>query len=730
MPAARKLLLAAAASWSLLVTLGSAAAGCASSLASSYDVVIFSATPAGCAAAMAAKHTDPDATVLLLEPTAHVGGMASPGGIGLRDGQDFYRKTNSTQWQWGMRNAAHYGVNAPVWQPDMYIAEQSFLEMLEEAGVELCTETTTVEGIRGLKVESSPTNGRRIAALAVVGSASATPSTTAAADGGLSAARWVSARYVIDASYEGEILQAAGVSYSYGREAASQWNESLGGVSMNGATAMTQAGNQMNPSVSPFKVAGDESSGLLWGVIDAPDPRTNLGAADENMMAYQYRVCVTKNKSNAVPIPKPPGYDPEDFELVRRQVLAELKATGKVIDDPWGNMVYSGYAQVVKAMKFDVCCGGAPVGIEAVGLERGYATGNRTRRAEIAAEIKYWDQGMMYFWANDPAVPPAIRESHKSYGLCKDEWVDNEHFPPQLYVREAARLVGDKVYTQNSRIMNGKCPTGGCCQKDGIALGAWGYDVHDMQRVAVKDNETGQWSTINEGLTGCGFGFPGPGCVHMFELPFYVLLPKRSELTNLMAPNCPSTTHLAFSAIRVEPTLWQLGQAAGTAAAIALHAPVAAGKTKALQDLNVSAVQESLLEQQVFIHWPARSSCEAPVPPPSPTPSTPIACDVRNAAVHAIDIAGAAAGVNGRYERTASISGELPVFKLDATHQLYRGAPIDGGAWRLADLGKALFYVAHGTNATGFGPPAATAWGVSGKGVLPVPTKVACVVAH
>ena len=494
-----------------LLALGQSAARAACPAAASYDVIVFGSTPAGCAAAVAARQTDARSRVLLLEPTRYVGGMGSPGGIGLRDGQDFYRQTNSTQWQWGMRDARHYGVSAPVWQPDLYVAERSFRDMLEEAGVELCTETTFVEGAAGVRVESGAA-GRRIAALAVVPASAAAPAPTAAADGGLGAARWVAGRYFIDASYEGEVLQATGCSYAYGREAASEYNESLGGVGMNGGTLITEPQNQMQPSVSPFKVAGDESSGLLWGVVEGPDPRTSLGDADENMMAYAYRVCITQNKSNSVPIPKPPGYDPQDFELVRREVLAELKATGKVSDTAWGNMVFNGYDQVLKSMKYDACCGGAAVGIEAVGLERGYATANRTRRAQIAAAIKYWDAGMMWFWANDPAVPAEIRASHQSYGLCKDEWPENGHFPPQLYVREAARLIGDRVYTQNSRIMDGRCPSGECCQKDGVALGAWGYDVHDMQRVAVKNETTGEWSAFNEGLTGCGFGFPGKGC--------------------------------------------------------------------------------------------------------------------------------------------------------------------------------------------------------------------------
>ena len=204
----------------------------------------------------------------------------------------------------------------------------------------------------------------------------------------------------------------------------------------------------------------------------------------------------------------------------------------------------------------------------------------------------------------------------------------------------------------------------------------------------------------------------------MFELPFFVLLPKRSELTNLMAPNCPSTTHLAFAAIRVEPTLWQLGQAAGTAAALAKGA---------LHDLPVSVVQARLLEQKVFIHWPPRPSCDAP-PPPPPTPA-PITCDVSSPAVTAIDVSGAAAGLNGRYSRTKRLSGGLPIFALDAHHQLYKGAHQDGGAWRFADFGHGIYYEAHGTNATGNGPPAAVSgvWEAEGEGVNPVPKEIACV---
>ena len=532
----------------------------------SYDVIVFGATPAGFAASLAAKAAGAE-KVLLLEPTGYVGGMASPGGIGLRDcNMDEVRDNSGTQHQWAMRNAAHYGLKEPVWQPDNWLGERTFLEMLKESGIELRLNTTFMEGSDGINTEVDANGLRCIIEIKLESGDILTP------------------RYVIDASYEGELMIATGhVSYTFGRESKDTYNESLGGVTSGSV-------GQFDLPINPYLKTGT----LLKWVTDNPDPRTILGKSDVNVMAYSFRVCLSKNTSNMVPIKQPQGYNPDDFELQRRYLLAEVKA-GKNPHKPWGNLNYKSYPSS-KDMKYDACCGLSPIGIDAVGLAVGYSNGTRAKRKEIYDKHHYYVQGLMWFWANDPAVPQTIREEMKSYGLCKDEWPENDHFPPQMYVREAARIVGDKVFTQNDRVPYSDM---GKCYKDSIAVGSWAFDIHEMERVVVKD-ESGNPIVYNEGLTK-----PNTGGAVLYDIPYYVLMPKRSEMVNLAVPNCPSVSHVAFSAIREEPTLWQLGEAAGTAAGLS----VIDGGNPPLQDIDHKKLQSALIKQGTFVRWPPHQNC-------------------------------------------------------------------------------------------------------------------------
>ena len=531
----------------------------------SYDVIVFAATPAGFAASLAAKAAGAQ-KVLLLEPTAHVGGMASPGGIGLRDCEhNEVRTNNATQYQWAMRNAKYYGLNDPVWQPDNWVGEQSFLDMLKESDVELRLNTTFVEGSAGINTTVDSHGMRRITAIK------------------LESGEWLECQYVIDASYEGELMIATGyVSYTFGRESKQQYNESFAGIT-NGS-----AGQFKNP-VNPYQ--SDNVTLLKW-IQDRSDPRERIGAADDNLMAYSFRACLSKNTSNMVPFAPPPGYDPADFELQRRYLLSE----GTSPHHPWGNLQYHSYPSS-KAMKYDACCGMSAVGIDAVGLAVGYVNATRAQRKEIYDKHRYYVQGLMWFWASDPAVPKAIRDEMNSYGLCKDEWPDNGYFPPQLYVREAARIIGDQIFTQNDRVPYTEMEK---CYRDSIAIGSWAFDIHEMERVAVK-NEAGQPIAYNEGLTS-----PSNGGVVLFDIPYYVLLPQKKEMVNLAVPNCPSVTHVAFAAIREEPTLWQLGQAAGAAAGIAVQR----GGGMALQDIDHRDLQNALIQQHTFVRWPPNQNCD------------------------------------------------------------------------------------------------------------------------
>ena len=316
---------------------------------STYDLVVWACTPAGFAAALGAKAAGA-ARVLVVEPTDNVGGMAAAGGIGLRDcEQNEIRTNNSTQYRWAMRNAAHYGVSEPVWQPDNWLGEQTFKAMLQEAGVNLRMLGTNdqndslIEGPAGVVVDRSGPSPR-VKAIKL-----------RRADDSID---WIFSNYFIDASYEGDLLTAAGVTTTYGREASSTYNEgSYAGVT-NGSQAT------FNPPISPFVHTG--SPQVLPFVQSGPDPRGIVGQADKNLMAFSYRACLTTDPTNMVPITAPPGYDPNDFELARRYLLAEI-AAGKTPSTPWSDLTYHGYEQLSKPMKLDACCGDSAVGIDAPG---------------------------------------------------------------------------------------------------------------------------------------------------------------------------------------------------------------------------------------------------------------------------------------------------------------------------------------------------------------------------
>lgn len=311
-----------------------------------YDVVVYSATPAGIAGAIAARMSGAE-QVLLLEPSGYVGGMASPGGIGLRDCTlNKIRINNSTQHYWGMRNAQYYGSDELVWQPDNWVGELTFKQMLYENAVELRLDTNFKEGSEGVKTALK--NGlRRITGIV------------------LESGELIEGKYFIDASYEGELMMATGhVQYTYGRESQKEYNESLGGVTSGSLS-------QFKVSVNPFKK--NTASDLLKYVQLGADPRSVIGEADENLMAYSFRACLTNHTENKVPIPKPSNYNPDDFELARRLNQVD-KENNKTVHLPWINYGYSNYpSSIVKAQKFDACCGFSPVGLDAVGLAVGSA---------------------------------------------------------------------------------------------------------------------------------------------------------------------------------------------------------------------------------------------------------------------------------------------------------------------------------------------------------------------
>ena len=545
-----------------------------------FDLVIYHATPAGCAAAIAAAEMG--STVLIIEPSNHVGGMATEGGIGLRDGLDQFRiqDPRNSQVRWGKLNAAHYGLNAShdvIWQPDSYVGEESLRSMLNDAGVEVRYESNTVEGSDGVIVEDTANGDRLITGLRLEGRQTET----------------IFAKFIVDASYEGDLMIAAGVSYTFGREASSTYNEYLAGI-------RNESRAQFPLPINPYTDASPNST-LLKYIQDLPDPREHVGEAGAGVMAYSYRVCLTKDHDNSVAIGPPPRYDPSDFELLRRLLTAEIEHN-LTISTPWMYLEYMNYDKIISnrqdGMKFDACCGTSPFSIDNPTLSWGYANASRAKRKEIAEEHRYYVHGLLWFWRSDPAVPEDLRVQASEYGFCLDEFADNGHFPRQLYVREAARMVGERVFTQNDRIQT--------CRNDSIAVATWFFDIHDVSRVAVRTDDSTRgpssaaaWMTMNEGLVvGDADSFIP------FDLPYWTILPERSEIANLAVVNCPSVSHVAFSAIREEPTLWALGHAAGIAAAMA-----ASNNLTSFHDVDIQELQTRILEQGGRLHFPSNSSC-------------------------------------------------------------------------------------------------------------------------
>jgi hypothetical protein len=496
--------------------------------------------------------------------------MATEGGIGLRDGQSDNRILDgrNSQVRWGILNAFRYGVtNDTIWQPDSYVGEESFWKLLDQAGVEVRLETNFVEGPSGIIVErNTRASSPHIHSLRIEGNSNEV----------------LKAKFFIDASYEGELMQAAGVSFTFGRESSDTYNESWAGITNHSAA-------QFPLPINPFQT---NTTTLLRYIQKAPDPRRHIGESDDNVMSYSYRVCLTTDPANKVPLTPPAGYDPNDFELARRLIQAQV-VRNLTISEPWCYLEYNGYKQITKSnMKYDACCGFSPFGIDNPGLAVGYANASRAERARIADNIRYFVQGLMWFWQTDPIIPERIRQKHASYGLCKDEWADNGHFPRQLYAREALRLVGDRIFIQKDRSKE--------CLQDSIAVASWFFDIHDVQRVAVQIENNGTWTVWNEGLVGYQEDKSYP-----FDLPYWILLPKKAEVANLAVTNCPSVSHVAFSALREEPTLWALGHAAGLAAAMASSQGLAS-----FHDVNVNILREALRSQGGRIHFPADCECE------------------------------------------------------------------------------------------------------------------------
>ena len=512
----------------LTIASGSLSAGAPARHAA--DVVVYGGTAGGVIAAVAAAREG--RTVTLVTPDRHLGGMVS-GGLGWTD----YGKKQvigGYSLEFFERVGRKYGRDIE-WHFEPHVAEGVFNDLVKEARI------TVVPG--------------RLREKSGVRKSGSTVRELVTEDGSR-----FSAAVFIDASYEGDLMAQAGVSYTWGREGMQAYGESLAGVRER--TPL----HQFRAAVSPL----DASGRLLPEVM--PRSSDAVGAADRRVQAYNFRLCMTKIPGNRVPWPKPARYDPARYELLARYLPA-LEATLKrplAINDVMK-------ADVVQNGKTDANNNGA-FSTDYIGGSYSYPQGSYAERARIRQAHVEYVQGFLYFLASDPRVPATLASEMQEWGLCADEFVDANHWPYQLYIREARRMIGEYVMSQRDIQTDLTKP-------DAIGMGSYNSDSHNVQRRPTADGA----AVENEG----DMQVP----VTPYQIPYRVMVPKRSQATNLLVPVCLSATHVAYSTLRMEPQYMIAGHAAGVAASLAIAAK------KPLQDVDVAALRAKLRAQRAVFEY-------------------------------------------------------------------------------------------------------------------------------
>ncbi len=381
-------------------------------------------------------------------------------------------------------------------------------------------------------------------------------------------------RMFIDATYEGDLMASAGVKYHIGREANAVYGEKWNGIQVGVLHHRHHFGAVKQP-ISPYDVPGDPASGVVPKV--STQPPGNYGEGDHRIQAYCFRTCFTKHEPNRVPFPKPQGYDPSHYVLAARVFQAGWRETFDKFDP-------------IPNWKTDTNNHG-PFSSDNIGMNYDYPEATYARRKEIVEEHRRYQQGLLYFWANDPSVPEDVRKEVSAWGLAKDEFVDNGNWPHQLYIREARRMIGQYVMTENELLKRRPTP-------QSIGMGSYTIDSHNVQRYITQDGYV-----QNEG--DIGVATKGP-----YEIAYGSILPKKDQCENLLVPVCVSSSHIAFGSIRMEPVFMILGHSAAAAAALSID------RKCAPQDLPFDVLEKRLLDDGQVLHHASAETVQSERPLP------------------------------------------------------------------------------------------------------------------
>lgn len=514
----------------------------------SADLIIYGGTSAAVTAAVEAVKSGK--TVLVVSPDTHLGGLSS-GGLGFTDtgnkstigglSRDFYHRVwnyynDSATWKWqkhseygnkGQGTVAMDGENRTMWIFEPHVAEQVFEDFIAENKItvlrdEWLDRENGVAKMDGKIVSFKTLSGKTF-----------------------------SGKIFIDATYEGDLMAAVGVSYHVGREACSVYNETWNGVQ----AEVFQHGHHFRTKIDPYKIPGKPESGLLYGISSEKIAANCSG--DNKIQAYCFRLCMSNHPENRVPFPKPDNYDPTNYELL-----------GRVFDAGWRE--WFDKFDIIPNRKTDTNNHG-PFSSDFIGMNYDYPEASYERRKEIIREHEDYQKGLLYYVANDPRVPKEIHDEMQKWGLAKDEFPDNGNWSRQLYIREARRMVGVYVTTENDVLAKREVPTP-------VGMGSYAMDSHNVQRYVTSDG-----FVQDEGDIGVSPDAP-------YSISYGSIIPKKEECTNLLVPVCMSSSHIAYGSIRMEPVFMILGQSAAIAAVLAIDNKVG------VQEVAYEIMKEKLLK--------------------------------------------------------------------------------------------------------------------------------------
>jgi hypothetical protein len=529
-----------------------------------FDIVVYGATSAGIATAIQGSRMGKK--VMLIEPSSRIGGLTT-GGLGQTDignkqaiggiSREFYQNikrfyVQPENWKWQSRESYKDGGQTrssanedAMWTFEPSAALRVFEEMLSkeknitiayhqrlnrENGVVLINKT-----IQSIRMESGEV---------YIG------------------------KMFIDCTYEGDLMAAAGVTYTVGRESNSQYVESLNGV-QTGKTGLALRNNisrnayyhNFIDGVDPYVIKGNPKSGLLPFIVSE---KPNIdGSGDDKIQAYCFRMTLTDHIDNKIPFSKPLRYNEMDYELLFRNYEARSGSVNKMYNYgdplvPWINSDMPNRKTDTNNQK--------GFSTDFIGQNYAYPDATYQERDIIIQRHKDFQQGLMWTLAYHPRIPEEVRAVVSKWGLCKDEFETNQGWSGQLYVREARRMVSDYVMNQKN------------CEKleivdDAVGLGAYGMDSHHIQRYVDANGHV-----KNEGNVEAGVSSP-------FPVSYRSIVPKKSEVQNLFIPVCLSASHIAFGSIRMEPVFMVLGQSSAIAASLAID-----------KKINAQAIEYKILK--------------------------------------------------------------------------------------------------------------------------------------